>query len=303
MYYCVSTKLQRHAMQLVKDIETIQTTQKRIGEMLKKLSLKGESVSDIVQIVRFLESQKVVVPTPEGTALFDVCGTGGTGKQRMNLSTALAVKLAKEFSIAKHGNKASSGRCGSFDIIERSSFPICKAPAQTQVELRRNNIAFLFAPAFHPVLGLLAPVRQSLSHPTIFNLVGPLLNPMSSLTAQLIGVKDIPTARKLAEVCAQLGKNALLVHDTVFGLDEVSIGGETHYFKVIDRNIEEGTFVPENFGIERVTDFALIRGGENLDENVHTFTSLIEGTATPAQEAFLEINYRVAKDFFSSFQK
>ncbi len=290
-------------MQLLQDIETIQTTQKRIGEALEKLYCMGESVSDIVQIVRFLESQKVVVPTPEGMKLFDVCGTGGTRKQRMNLSTALAVKLSKEFSIAKHGNKSSLGRCGSFDIIEHSSFPACKTPEQTHGELRDKNIAFLFAPAFHPILGLLVSVRKSLPHPTIFNLVGPLLSPMSTLTAQLIGVKDIPTARKLAEACAELGKDALLVHDTVFDLDEVSIGGETHYFKVINGNIEEGTFVPEDFGIERVTDFTLIKGGETKEQNVQMFQSLLDGTATSAQQAFLDINYRVAKDFFSSFQQ
>ncbi len=290
-------------MQLLQDIETIQITQKRIGEALEKLYYMGESVSDIVHTVRFLESQKVVVPTPEGMQLFDVCGTGGTGKQRMNLSTALAVKLSKEFSIAKHGNKSSLGRCGSFDIIERSAFPVCKAPAQTQAELLKNNIAFLFGPAFHPILGLLVSVRKSLPHPTIFNLVGPLLNPMSTLTAQLIGVKDIPTARKLAESCAELGKDVLLVHDAVFGLDEVSIGGETHYFKVIDGKIEEGTFVPEDFGVNRVKDFTLIKGGETKEQNVQMFQSLLDGTATSAQQAFLDINYRVAKDFFSSFQQ
>jgi anthranilate phosphoribosyltransferase len=288
-------------MKLAQEIEKLQILQKSIREELSELYQKGESVSDIVKIVKFLESQKIVVPTPENMKVFDVCGTGGSGQQRINLSTALAIKLSKHFTIAKHGNKASSGRCGSFDIVENSSFQICKTPEQALNDLKNKNLAFLFGPAFHPVLGLLAMVRKSLIHPTIFNLVGPLINPMSEMTAQLIGVKDSETAKKLAQVCAELKKNVLLVHDTIFGLDEVSIGGETHYFKVVNGEIIEGKFVPEDFGVKRVTDFSLIKGADNIIDNTKIFNSLLNNTASRAQQAFLEINYLVAKDFFSSF--
>ncbi len=290
-------------MQFIEDIKNLQIINKSIKRILVELHNKEESVAEIVSVVKFLESQKIVVPTPKNNLVFDVCGTGGTGKQRINLSTALAIRLAKDFTIAKHGNKASSGRFGSFDIIEKTDFQICTTPSQAQIELEKNNLSFLFGPAFHPVLGLLVAIRKSLTHPTIFNSIGPLINPMSDLTAQLMGVKDVKTGRKLAKVCAKLGKNILLVHDTVFGLDEVSIGGETHYFKVLKGKIQEGTFVPEDFGVQRVSDFSDIEGAKNITDNLKIFNSLLDNTATKEQQVFLEVNYRVAKDFFSSFKK
>jgi anthranilate phosphoribosyltransferase len=290
-------------MQIISSLKTLKKMNESIREKLVDIHKNGESVEDIIEIVRFLESQKITIPNPSEMKVFDICGTGGTGKKRINLSTALALKLSKEFPITKHGNKASSGRCGSFDIIERSQFQVCNNTQQAQEQLQKNNIAFLFGPAFHPVLGIISSIRKSLPHPTIFNIIGPLINPMSHITAQIIGTKDVSTAKKLAEVCVLLGKNALLVHDTVFGLDEVSIGGKTHYFKIQNGQIEERTFVPEDFGVERVTAFSKIQGGESIDDNFQIFEALLNENAPKEHQAFLEVNYRVAKNFFSQFLK
>ncbi len=285
-------------------ISKIHSYEKIANELIKSLiSLNKDGITpeQIAKLVQFLESKQVSIPTPDGLKVFDVCGTGGTKKQRINLSTVLSVRLSADFTITKHGNKASSGRCGSFDVLEHLDEAICTMPEAAQKSLIENNRAFLYAPAFHPILGLFAPLRKQISDPTIFNYVGVLLNPMKHLTAQLIGCKDIQTAQLLAEACVILNKNALLVHDTFHGLDEVSIGGTTHFFEVVDEKIQEGTFEPEDYDMIPVTDFNQIKGTNSILANAKIVKALISKTAPAAHEAFLEINYRVATQFFSQF--
>lgn len=312
-------------------------------EVVKKaltiLHQKGETVSDILEFVIELEARKIKVPHP-GKPVFDVCGTGGSGKSRINLSTALAIRLSgatetldasnsrqdfptaekrsenlrvrgsgklndevrseSRFCIAKHGNKAASGRVGSFDVIEKLQLPIGDTPEKVSAQLADKNLSFVFAPAFHPALKPMAPIRQSIGHPTIFNYLGPLLNPVP-LAAQMIGVPSLEVGDKLAEVCAHLGKNAVLVHDTAFGLDDVSIGGATRFWAVgQNKQINSGAFFPEDYGFETVKDFSEIAGGD-AQTNQQIIEQLLAGTASKAQQDFLAINYRIAEEFFVSF--
>lgn len=290
-------------------------------EVVKKaltiLHEKGETVSDILEFVVELEARKIKV-SPPGKPVFDVCGTGGSGKSRINLSTALAIRLSQgpealkamnsnkevsrfsRFCIAKHGNKAASGRVGSFDLIEKLQLPVGDTPETVSTQLANENLSFVLAPAFHPALKPMAPIRQSIGHPTIFNYLGPLLNPVP-LTAQMIGVPSLEVGDKLAEVCAHLGKNAVLVHDTAFGLDDVSIGGATRFWAVGQhKEIRSGAFFPEDYGFKTVKDFADIAGGD-ATENQRLVKQLLAGTATPAQQDFLGINEIIAREFFERF--
>lgn len=281
-------------------LDNAETQPEKVRNLLVEMHERGETVEEILAFVQELESRKIAVNVPQDWKVFDVCGTGGSGKNRINLSTALTLKLSKEFKIAKHGNKAASGKVGSFDLIEKIGLDVCDTPEKAIKNLDKKNQAFLFAPAFHPTLKTLAPIRASLSHSTIFNFLGPLLNPIVPLSAQLTGVSNLQIGEKLAEVASQCEKNILLVYDAVFGLDDVSIGGETVFWKVKNGKIEKGSFVPGDFGIKRVENFDEISGG-NLSENSKIFEALISGKAPKAHQDFLEINYLVAKDFFSEF--
>lgn len=272
----------------------------KVREILINMYQRGIQKEDLKDFIRELEHRKIVVENTSNQTAFDVCGTGGSGRQRINLSTALAIKLSSQFTIAKHGNRGASGRFGSCDIVEAAGLKLCSMPEEVREDLAKKNLAFLFAPAFHPALAPLAPIRKSIPHPTIFNFLGPLVNPLSSLTAQMIGFSDLSMGLVMARAAQELGKNVLLVHDLVAGLDEVSILGETKYFRVRKGVLEEGIFVPEDFGVERVQDFASIQGGETLEDNLHIFTSLLKNTAPEAHRKFLEINAKVATDFFTS---
>jgi len=273
-------------------------------EILQKLHKNGETVGNILNFAEELQTRMIRIPAVN-FATFDLCGTGGSGLQRINLSTALAVKLSKEFAIAKHGNKAASGKVGSFDLISSLDLPVGDTPEKVQESLENNNLAFIFAPAFHPALKPLAPIRQSLNHPTIFNYLGPILNPLENLTAQVIGVSSVEIGEKLAEVCLELKKKALIVHDLKFGLDDVSIGGETSFWEVNlnERKIFTGKISPENYGIDRVEKFSEIQGGKTPEENKDIFKDLLENKASKARQNFMEINYLVIKGFFEKIIK
>ncbi len=282
-------------------LENAESQPEKVKEILISLHKKGETVEDILEFIEVLEARKIKVKSPcEKT--FDVCGTGGSGKKRINLSTALAIKLSKKFCIAKHGNKAASGRVGSFDLISQQKLPIGDSPNKVATQLQKSNLSFIFAPAFHPSLKPLAPIRASIPHPTVFNYLGPILNPVENLTAQLTGVSNIEIGEKLAEVCTHLEKNICLVHDTAFGLDDVSIGGATKFWMtgIEGKTIHSGAFFPEDYGIESVKDFSDIQGGE-IEENNTIFNALIDDTAPKAHQDFLKINQIVAEEFFSRF--
>ncbi|MDH3324817.1 MAG: hypothetical protein OEL89_04220, partial [Candidatus Peregrinibacteria bacterium] len=127
-----------------------------------------------------------------------------------------------------------------------------------------------------------------------------LLNPIEALTAQMVGVSSVSVLEKLAEVAAELGKNILFVHDSEFGLDDVSIGGETVFAKVQDGEVETGKFVPEDYDVQRILSFDEISGG-NVETNFEIFDSLVKGTALEGYQNFLRINQVVAEDFFKKF--
>jgi len=272
-----------------------------VKEMLLELSERGEKVSEILDFVKELEKRKITVPNPQKEKIFDVCGTGGSGKKRINLSTILAIKLSKKFKIAKHGNKAASGRVGSFDLIEYAGFTVCDTPEKVQKKLKEKNLAFVFAPAFHPTLKILAPIRKMIPNATIFNFLGPLLNPVENLTAQMVGVPSVSIGEKLSEVSKYLGKNILFVHDNFFSLDDVSIGGETIFWEVQNEKITMGKFFPEDFGLKRITDFKKISGGDSVARNFEIFSELMSEKAPQSHLDFLEINKKVATNFFEKF--
>lgn len=286
-------------------LDYAETDPDMVRELLVEMHDREASVAEIIDFVEELQDRQLSVDLPKkysfwgpSMKVFDICGTGGSGLKRINLSTALAVVLSREFTIAKHGNRGATGRVGSFDLIEKLGLPICDNPRKVMRCLRRDHLAFVYAPAFHPSLKPLGPIRRSIPHPTIFNYLGPLLNPVP-LRGQMIGVSSLAMGEKMAEVCHKLEKNVLIVHDKATGLDDVSIVGETYFWRIEEGGrFEEGSFTPEQYGFDRVESFQAIAGGESAEENARIFRALIRNSASKAHQDFLAINAVVAAQFF-----
>jgi anthranilate phosphoribosyltransferase len=173
----------------------------------------------------------------------DVCGTGGSGKSKLNISTFAAfVVAAAGAPVAKHGNRAASGKCGSFDVLEALGVRIDLTPEQEAAAFDACGIVFVFARLHHPALGQIAGLRKALGRRTMFNLLGPLCNP-AGITRQLIGTGDASNARMLADAMILLGQEGMVVRGQD-GLDEVSICAPTDILTVTGNTVAESVFTP-----------------------------------------------------------
>lgn len=244
-----------------------------VEAMLLEIAGRGETVEDLVALVQVLRSHQRSV---SGYAhAIDTCGTGGSGLTRFNTSTAVAVILAAGgVSVVKHGNRAASGRCGSFDLLEALGCRIDLAPEQVERTVQELGLGFCFARLYHPILASVAPVRQRLGVRTIFNAVGPLLNP-AGVKRQVLGVSDPALARTLAQALVLLGSERALVVTGEEGLDEATVTGLTQVIEVRESTIREFSVTPEAMGLERVP-FEAIAGGSK-EENARDFLALLAG--------------------------
>lgn len=262
------------AEQLLDDMVAGKFTEEEMAEILRDLTNKGESVSEIVGMAHGMQKHAVKMPI-HGKDLMDTCGTGGSGLQRMNISTTAAFVLAAcGVKIAKHGNKAASGRCGSFDLLESLGVNIQLGPAESARGIKQLGIGFLFAPNFHPAMKLIAPVRKKLGLRTIFNLIGPLTNPASP-KYHLLGTTSIETAEKLVNAMRNLGYKRAMVVVGKDGLDDITLTGKTTIFELNRGLIRKFNFSPEEVGFKCVKNFDEISGG-SPDENAKIFTSLLK---------------------------
>lgn len=278
--------------------ENISTNPDRVFDYLNNLTIDkidAEVLHDFYQVLKLNVLSFEVV----GKKVFDVCGTGGSGKTRVNLSTALALSLNKEFTIAKHSNRASSGRVGSADVLSQMSYKICHNPIEAIDEIINKNVAFLFAPAFHKRLVDFVQIRRKINRSTIFNFIMPILNPVKNIRAQMIGVSDLKMMKVMAELAKNIHKNIIFVHDIDNSLDDVSITGKTAIIEVFNGNINEYIVHPEDFNIKNVDNFSSISGFDNAQQNCNLVLEILNGTALQSYLSFLEINKIVATEFFN----
>jgi anthranilate phosphoribosyltransferase len=205
----------------------------------------------------------------------DIVGTGGDGFDTFNVSTTAAfVVAACGVPILKHGNRASSSKCGSADLLEKIGAKIdLDGPASARV-LQDAGFCFLFAPKFHPALKHIAPVRKEMAVRTVFNVMGPLLNP-GFPKMQMSGVSKFELGEVYAKAFQSLGVvRGLVVHGEE-GLDEISIAGKTHMWFVEGDSITKGEVTPEDFGVKRCS-LSVVSGG-STEENVETFWKILNG--------------------------
>jgi anthranilate phosphoribosyltransferase len=195
----------------------------------------------------------------DATHLVDVVGTGGDGSGSFNISTGAAlVAAAAGLSVAKHGNRAISGRVGAADVLEQFGVKIDLDAAGLARCLRRAGICFIFAPAYHPVLARLAPLRRALATRTTFNLLGPLCNPATPRRA-VVGVGDAGLFRPMAEALAALGATHALVVNGGDGMDEITLSARTRVAEICGTApIREFEIAPEDFGLKRAARGTLV---------------------------------------------
>ena len=277
---------EREALEAMTEILTGESSPTLIGALLIALSMKGETVDEIVGFARAMRGQAAKIPceTP-ASELVDTCGTGGDGSQSFNISTVTAFVLAgADVRVAKHGNRSVSSRCGSADVLEAAGVNIGLTPDQMARSIDEVGIGFLFAPAIHTAMKHAGPVRAELKMRTVFNLLGPLTNPAGA-AAQVLGVFEERLVPMLAEALARLGvARAFVVHGSD-GLDEITTTGPTSTAEVSVGQVSEATLTPDDFGLPSAQSHELTGG--DRDENAAILRAILEGESGPKRDIVL----------------
>ncbi len=222
-------------------------TPAQIGGLLTALRIKGETVDELVGTARALRAR--MLPVDVAGPVADTCGTGGDGAGLFNVSTAVALVVAgADVRVAKHGNRAQSGRVGGADAFEALGVRIDVSPATVARCIARAGIGFCFAPRFHGAMRFAAGPRRELGLRTIFNLVGPLANPAGA-TVQLVGVSAPEWTVPMAEALRRLGTHRAMVVHGREGIDEISIAGRTVVSEVAAGGVRTFELAPDDFGI------------------------------------------------------
>jgi anthranilate phosphoribosyltransferase len=224
--------------------------------------------------------------------LVDTCGTGGDGSSTFNISTAVAfVTAAAGVRVAKHGNRSASSKVGSADVLESLGINLSADPAKVAAAVETVGITFLFAPGWHPAMKSVATLRKTLKIRTIFNLLGPLVNPLRP-TGQVIGVYSNQFLTVMADALQRLGiEQAIIVHGRE-RLDEAGLGDRTDMALLNGESRSVATLDPQQLGLTPASLEAL-KGGE-VAENVRILTQVLQGKGTLAQTEAVALNASLA---------
>ncbi|MGH8225347.1 MAG: anthranilate phosphoribosyltransferase [Gammaproteobacteria bacterium] len=257
-----------------------------LAALLVALKIKGERGGEIAAAARALRAAARPFPRPD-YFFADSCGTGGDGKGTLNVSSGVAFAAAAcGLPVTKHGNRSVSSRCGSADVFERLGVNVRADAALARRCLDEAGVAFLFAPDYHPGIAHAMAVRRALATRTLFNVLGPLVNPARP-PCQLVGVYAPQLVVPVAEALAVLGiERALVVHGD--GLDEIALHGPTMAARVRDGEIEELTLTPEQAGLER-HPLAALAGGEPED-NALALAAVLAGEKRGAYAEAIALN-------------
>jgi anthranilate phosphoribosyltransferase len=263
-----------------------------IAAILSALAARGETAAEIAGFVDAMRAAATAVPLSEAerSMLVDTCGTGGDGARTFNISTAASlVAAAAGAKVAKHGNRAVTSTSGSADVLEALGIPVDLDPQAAAAAIREHGFAYFHAPAMHPAMKAVMPVRRALGVRTIFNLVGPLANPAGA-QAQVMGVYAADRVSVLAEAMALLGtRHAFVVHGSTgketgvgMGMDELSISGPSHIAEVRDGRVTHRTATPEEVGLD-YSPLEALRGGD-ASENAAILHRIFAGERSPCRD-------------------
>jgi len=245
-----------------------------IKKFLLDLNQENLPSNAFIGAVSSLKKRMKRISAPKNA--IDVCGTGGDKLNTLNISTAVCfVVAAAGIPVAKHGNKAISSQSGSADIFSELGVKISSDISEIEKNLREKNLCFLFAPFFHDALKNVAEIRKSLGVPTIFNFLGPLLNPANT-NSQLIGVSRKDVMKKMADVITKSEQaKAYIVHG-LDGMDEISLCADSYLLRIENGKIfDEEIINPEKFGFKKVA-LETLKGGDPK-HNAQKLLALLDG--------------------------
>lgn len=245
----------------------------QIAAMLIALKVRGANTEEITGAVAASLQNAKAFPHPN-YPFADIVGTGGDGQNTINISTASAIVAASMGAkVAKHGNRSVSSKSGASDVLTALGVNVNVTPEQARQALDEIGVCFLFAQQYHSGFRYVAPVRAALKTRTIFNILGPLINPASP-TYHLLGVYAPELVKTYAETAVALEhQHSFVVHGS--GLDEVALHGETQVAEIKNGKIEYFTLTPEDFGL-KAQSLESLRGGEP-QENAQMLTALLQG--------------------------
>lgn len=266
----------------VSEIMSGRATDAQIGAFLAALRTKGESAEEIAGMVDAM--MDAAVPVSIDGVVVDVVGTGGDGFGTFNISTTAAfVAAGAGVRVAKHGNRAASSSTGSADVLEAFGFDLELGPEQVVAMIAETGFGFFFAPRFHPAMRHVGSVRRELGIRTVFNFLGPLCNPANARMS--IGTSDLGMARLMIEVLEARGVDRAFVVHGIDGLDEVSTTAPTRIFRLVDGEVTDAEFTPEDFGVSRATIDDLVGG--DVEENMRITRSVLGGEQGPHRDVSL----------------
>lgn len=265
-----------------------------LGALLGALATRPPSSAELSGFAQALRSAMIPVAlSPEqARCALDTCGTGGDGGKTFNISTAVALLVsACEVPVVKHGNRAVSSRSGSSDVLEALGLPVQQSAQEVEQALHQHHLGLCFAPAFHPALKSVAPIRRSLGVRTVFNLLGPLCNP-AKVERQVLGVFSPQYTRIMAESLQALGSQAVMVVSALDGLDEISLSGPTQVSELRGGEILDYTLQPEDLGLQSA-DPQSVAGG-SPDENARLIEAILNGQKQGAPREIVCLNAAAA---------
>jgi anthranilate phosphoribosyltransferase len=288
MFASLIEKLVRHedltadeAAQAMREVMEGRATPGALAGLLAALVMKGERPEEIAGLARTMREHAVPLTTPAGD-VFDTCGTGGDRSGTFNISSAAAIVVAAcGVKVAKHGNRSVSSRCGSADVFEQLGVNVMAPPPTVEHTLREANIAFFFAPTFHPSMRHAATIRREMGVRTTFNLLGPLTNPAGA-TRQIVGVPRPELTQVMARALMLLGSTRAWVVHGAGGIDEISTTGHTKVSECRDGAVHTFFVHPSEFGLSKAAP-ADLRGGDAV-ENAAIIRAVFEGQMGPARD-------------------
>ena len=260
------------------------TSDTEISAFLTGLRMKGETADEMAGMVDVIRSQSELSEI-ELANVTDNCGTGGDQSNSFNISTTTAFVLAGAgVKVAKHGNRSVSSKTGSADVLEELGVSLTFSKTHTENLLQENNITFLFAPHVHAKLRPFMKIRQELGLPTIFNLIGPLTNPIN-LETQLMGVYQRDKLETIANALHKLGRKRAVVMNGADYMDEASLAGDNHLVLLNEGTISSFTVHPHDLGLP-VYENKEIQGG-TAKENAAILHSVLNNEASPYLDTVL----------------
>jgi anthranilate phosphoribosyltransferase len=263
------------AQQSMREIMGGEATPAQISAFLTSLRMKGESVEEITAFAIVMRENAVRITPHVNGRTVDTCGTGGDRLKTFNVSTTSAfVAAGSGITVAKHGNRSVTSRCGSADVLEAVGVNLNAPPTVVQRGIEEVGIGFMFAPAFHPAMKNAVIPRREIGVRTVFNILGPLTNPANA-DAQVLGVYEANLVEPLAKVLQRLGTEEALVVHGLDGLDEISTIGKTKLAWVRDGKITSREIEPQDLNLRRAkpTDIS----GFDVDQSTRLMVKILSG--------------------------